>query len=207
MCERPGALLLACQQAINLVPVGMLDINSSHTVYVRPIPRRGLIFGIVSMALLMASVDANIVATALPAIQHDLHAPVNWAGWTITIYSLGQALIMPVAGRISDQFGRKKVFVGAAVLFTAASLACALANNIVLLVALRAIQSIGGGAFMSSATGIVADNFGRGRDRALGMFTSILPIGGSSGRCSADSSSPTGRGAASSWSTCRSGSC
>ena len=175
---RVARVLIACQQAINLVPVGTLDINSPDTVLSRPFPRRGLIFGIVSMALLMASVDANIVATALPALQHDLHAPVNWAGWTITIYSLGQALIMPVAGRISDQFGRKKVFVGAAVLFTAASLACGFADNIALLVALRAVQSIGGGAFMPSATGIVADHFGRGRDRALGMFTSILPIGG-----------------------------
>jgi MFS family permease len=63
------------------------------------------------------------------------------------------------------------------VLFTAASLACGFADNIALLVGLRAIQSVGGGAFMPSATGIVADNFGRGRDRALGMFTSIPPIG------------------------------
>lgn len=141
-------------------------------------PRRGLIFAIVSIALFMASVDATIVATALPAIQNDLHAPVTWSGWTITIYALGQVLTMPVAGRISDQYGRKKVFLISIVLFTAASLACGFAGNIYLLVVLRAIQSFGGGAFMPSATGIVADHFGPGRDRAIGMFTSILPIGG-----------------------------
>ncbi len=158
--------------------VASIEISSPDTAIARPFPRRGLVFGIVSMALLMASVDASIVATALPAIQHELGARVNWAGWTITIYALGQVLTMPVAGRISDQFGRKKVFVGAAMLFTAASLACGFAGNIAVLVVLRAIQAIGGGAFMPSATGIVADHFGPGRDRAIGMFTSILPLGG-----------------------------
>lgn len=146
-----------------------------------PLPRRRLIFAIVSIALFMASVDATIVASALPSIQADLGARVTWSGWTITIYMLGQVLTMPVAGRISELFGRKKVLLIAVGLFTVASLACGFANDIGLLVVLRAVQSIGGGAFMPSATGIVAEHFGSGRDRALGMFTSILPIGGIAG--------------------------
>jgi EmrB/QacA subfamily drug resistance transporter len=145
------------------------------------LPRRRLVFAIVSMALFMSSVDQTIVATALPAIQHDLHAQINWSSWTITIYALGQVLAMPVAGKISDQFGRKKVFLISVVVFTAASLACGFCDNIFVLVLLRAVQAIGGGAFMPSATGIVSDHFGRDRDRALGMFTSILPIGGIAG--------------------------
>lgn len=143
-----------------------------------PQPRRYLVFGIVSIALFMASVDQTIVATALGTLQKDLHAPVNWSSWTITVYALGQILVMPLAGRISDQYGRHRVFIGAVALFTAASLACGLANDIYTLVALRAVQSIGGGAFMPSATGIVADQFGPERDRAIGLFTSIFPIGG-----------------------------
>jgi EmrB/QacA subfamily drug resistance transporter len=143
-----------------------------------PAERRWLIFAIVSLALLMASVDQTIVATALPTLQRDLHGTVNWASWTITIYALGQILVMPLAGRLGDQFGRKRIFVGAAVLFTVASLCCGLANDIYVLVALRAVQAIGGGAFMPSATGIVAEQFGRDRDRALGLFASVFPIGG-----------------------------
>jgi MFS family permease len=139
--------------------------------------RRWLIFGIVSVALLMASIDQTIVATALPAIQSDLHAQINWSGWTITIYSLGQLLVMPLAGRISDQYGRRKVFIFAVVVFTTASLCCGLANDIYVLVGLRAVQSLGGGAFMPSASGIVSDHFGKDRDRALGFFASIFPIG------------------------------
>ncbi|WP_246186780.1 MFS transporter [Microlunatus speluncae] len=143
-----------------------------------PSPRRWLIFAVVSMALFMASVDHTVVAIALPSIQADLGSGLEWASWTVTIYSLGQVLIMPLAGKLSDQFGRKKVFVIAVVLFTVASLLCGLVDNIYLLVVLRGIQAIGGGAFMPAATGIVADNFGPNRDRAVGMFTSVFPIGG-----------------------------
>jgi EmrB/QacA subfamily drug resistance transporter len=139
---------------------------------------RLVIFATVSIALLMASVDQTIVATALPSIQRDLGAHVNWSSWTITVYALGQVMVMPLAGKIGDQFGRKQIFLGAAVLFTAASLCCGLADNIYLLIVLRAIQAIGGGAFMPSATGIVTDLFGKDRDRAVGLFSSIFPIGG-----------------------------
>jgi EmrB/QacA subfamily drug resistance transporter len=133
---------------------------------------------IVSIALFMSSVDQTIVATALPALQHDLHARVNLTGWTITVYSLGQVLAMPLAGKISDQYGRRKVFLAAVTLFTTASLCCGFANDIYLLIVLRAVQALGGGAFMPSATGIVSDLFGRDRDRAVGLFSSIFPIGG-----------------------------
>ncbi len=132
----------------------------------------------VSIALLMSSVDQTIVATALPALQRDLHAPVNWSTWTITIYSLGQILVMPLAGKAGDQYGRKQIFLGAAVLFTTASLCCGFADSIGLLIVLRAAQAIGGGAFMPSATGIVSEIFGAERDRAVGLFSSIFPIGG-----------------------------
>lgn len=141
-------------------------------------PRRKLVFVIASLGLFMASVDQTVVATALSAIQHDLHAGIQWSSWTITIYALGQVLVMPLAGKISDMYGRKRVFLIAAVIFTTSSLLCGLAGNIYILVVLRAVQAIGGGAFMPSASGIVADHFGHNRDRALGMFSSIFPIGG-----------------------------
>jgi EmrB/QacA subfamily drug resistance transporter len=140
--------------------------------------RRLVVFAVVSIALLMSSVDQTIVATALPALQRELHAQVNWSSWTITIYALGQVLMMPLAGKLGDQFGRKQVFLGAAVLFTAASLCCGLADNIYLLIGLRGVQALGGGAFMPSVTGIITELFGRNRDRAVGLISSIFPIGG-----------------------------
>jgi EmrB/QacA subfamily drug resistance transporter len=145
---------------------------------VEPLARRKLVFVIVSIALFMSSIDQTIVATALPAIEHDLHAGINWSGWTITIYALGQVIAMPMAGKMSDMYGRKKVFGVSAAVFTLSSLCCGFAPNIALLLVPRFIQALGGGAFMPSATGIVSDHFGPERDRAVGMFTSIMPVGG-----------------------------
>jgi MFS family permease len=76
----------------------------------QPGPSRRLIFGIVAVALFMSSIDTTIVATALPAIHTSLRATINWAGWTITIYSLGMVVVLPIAGKISDEFGRRRVF-------------------------------------------------------------------------------------------------
>jgi EmrB/QacA subfamily drug resistance transporter len=140
--------------------------------------RRKLVFGIVSIGLFMASIDQTIVATALPDIERDLRASVNWSAWTITIYALGQVIAMPMAGKLSDIYGRKTVFLVATAVFTISSLCCGFAGNIVMLLIPRFIQALGGGAFMPSATGIVSDHFGAERDRAVGMFTSILPVGG-----------------------------
>ena len=139
--------------------------------------RRFLIFGVTAIALFMASIDQTIVSTALGTLQHDLHTAINWATWTITVYALGQIVVMPIAGALSDIYGRKKLFLSAVVVFTVASLACGLSTNIYEMIALRALQALGGGAFMPSATGIVSDHFGADRDRAIGMFTSIFPIG------------------------------
>lgn len=136
-----------------------------------------VIFFIVASVMSMGAIDQTIVSTALPTLQRDLHTQISWSGWTITIYQLGQVIAMPITGRISDQFGRKRVFLVAIVVFTFASLACGLSTNIYELVGFRALQALGGGAFMPSATGIVADTFGKNRDRAIGMFTSIVPIG------------------------------
>jgi EmrB/QacA subfamily drug resistance transporter len=152
-------------------PVGGVDPGE-------PLPRRRLVFAIVSLGLFMAAVDSTIVATALHPIGQSLRSTINWTAWTVTIYQLGQIMAMPLAGKISDQFGRKKVYVLSAVIFTTSSLACGLSTSIYMLVAFRLIQAIGGGAFMPSASGIVADHFGRDRDKALAMFTSIFPIGG-----------------------------
>jgi EmrB/QacA subfamily drug resistance transporter len=140
-------------------------------------PSRRLIFAIASSALFMSSVDLTIVATALPAIHEGLHATINWAGWIITMYSLGMAVSLPMAGRFSDQFGRKKFFLCCVALFTSASLVCGLSINIYMLIAARALQAFGGGAFQPSAAGIVSDHFGLDRDRALGMFGTIAAGG------------------------------
>jgi len=140
--------------------------------------RRVIIFAVVALALLMSSLDQTIVATALHALQHGLDTSINWASWTITAYSLGLILMLSVSGKLSDRYGRRRLFLASVVVFAGASLCCGLANNIYLLIVLRGIQAAGGAGFTPSATGIVVDHFGPSRDRAVGLFGSIFPIGG-----------------------------
>jgi len=139
--------------------------------------RRVLVFSIIAMALMMMAIDSTIVATALHALQHDLNASINWVGWTMTAYSFGFLLLLPVTGKLSEEFGRRRVFLFSVSAFTIASLLCGLANNIYVLVALRAVQAAGGAGFTPSATGLIIDHFGDDRDRAVGLFGSIFPIG------------------------------
>ncbi|MGH7000339.1 MAG: MFS transporter, partial [Stellaceae bacterium] len=137
-----------------------------------------MVFTIVALALLMMAIDSTIVATALHSLQHGLHTSVNWAGWTLTAYSFGFVLMLPVSGRLSVWYGRRRVFLGSVIAFTAASLCCGLADNIYVLIALRAMQAAGGAGFTPSATGIIVDHFGDARDRAISLFGSIFSIGG-----------------------------
>jgi len=139
--------------------------------------RRVLVFCIIAMALMMMAIDSTIVATALHALQHDLHASINWVGWTMTAYSFGFLLMLPVTGKLSEEYGRRRVFLFSVSAFTVASLLCGLANNVYVLVALRAVQAAGGAGFTPSATGLIIDHFGDDRDRAVSLFGSIFPIG------------------------------
>lgn len=142
-----------------------------------PAPHRVLIFAVVAMALLMSSLDGTIVATALRAIERGLGASLNWTSWVITAYSVGMVLVLPLAGKLGDRFGRRRYFLFSAMVFTSASLCCGLATNIYVLIGLRIIQAAGGAGFTPSATGIITDHFGSARDRAVGLFGSIFPIG------------------------------
>jgi len=140
--------------------------------------RKYLIFFVASLALLMASIDSTIVATALTSIQNSLGAKLNWTGWVITVYQLTMMTMMPLMGRISDEWGRKRVFLASVIIFTGSSLLCALATNIYALIFFRFLQALGGGSLMPSAIGIVGDSFKEHRARAIGLFTSIFPLGG-----------------------------
>ncbi|MGH7911795.1 MAG: MFS transporter [Candidatus Dormibacteraceae bacterium] len=142
-----------------------------------PQGRRYVIFLVSCIAVLMASIDSTIVATALPTMTRDLHTSLNWTTWTITIYSLGQITALPIAGRLSDSLGRRRMFLCYVALFTGSSLAAGLAGNVYLLIALRFLQALGGGGLMPSTMGVVADLFVRDRDRAIGLVSTVFPIG------------------------------
>jgi EmrB/QacA subfamily drug resistance transporter len=126
----------------------------------------------------MYSIDSTVVAVAFPNFIEDFGTNVLWAAWTISIYLIAVTSVMPLMGNLSDGFSRKKVFLISLILFTVSSLACGLAPNIYSLVVFRFFQGVGGASFLPTAAGIVSDQFPENRERAIGLFTSIFPIGG-----------------------------
>src|SRR4051795_10150238 len=140
--------------------------------------RKYIFFGLAALGVLMASIDSTIVAVGLPQLEKGLQAPLIWVGWTLTAYQLVQVVMLPLAGKLSDSLGRRRVFLFCVGTFTLGSLLCGLAPSIGFLIVARAIQAIGGGGLMPSAVGIISDHYRERRAQARGLFTSVLPIGG-----------------------------
>lgn len=140
----------------------------------RPYP----IFAAASLSLFMVSMDGTAVAVALPSLIREFDTTVVWAGWTLSIYMIAVASVMPLMGRLSDTFGRKPLYLASLLLFTLSSLACGLAPNIATLVACRFLQGLGAAGFLPTAVGIVSDQLPESRERAIGLFSSIFSVGG-----------------------------
>src|SRR6202050_4840509 len=100
------------------------------------------------LAMFMAALDQTIVATALPRIATDLRG-LSKLSWVATAYLLTSAISTPLYGKIGDQFGRKKVFQFAIILFLIGSALCGISQNMNQLVAFRALQGLGAGGLVS----------------------------------------------------------
>jgi len=128
------------------------------------------------LTMLLAALDQTIVATALPRIAIDLHG-LNKLSWVATAYLLTSAVSTPLYGKISDQFGRKKIFQFAIILFLVGSALCGISQNMNQLVAFRAIQGLGAGGLMSLSMTVVGDIVSpRQRGKYLGYFGAVFAI-------------------------------
>ena len=138
---------------------------------------RYLIFATVSLSLLMTGVAGTSIAVALEAIRSSFDASVILVGWVIAIFQLALTASMPVVGKISDVLGRRFTFMACVGLYIVGSVMAALSPDIGFLIASRFVQALGGGGFLPSAVGIVAEEFPQARQRAVGFFSSIFPVG------------------------------
>jgi len=125
----------------------------------------------------MASVAGTTVSVAFPTIISELNASLVLSGWVLSVYQLVAIGTMPLIAKMSDALGRKRIFMMCTLLFTIGSTLSAFAPNVILLILARAVQAIGGGGLLPSATGIVSEEFPETRQRAIGLFSSIFPIG------------------------------
>ncbi|MYM93473.1 MDR family MFS transporter [Duganella vulcania] len=116
---------------------------------------RAIYMGLVIMIGLSA-LDQSIVATALPRIVTDLGG-IAHLSWVVTAYVLASTAMMPLYGKLSDQYGRKPLLYTAIATFLAGSALCGLAQNMTELIAFRAIQGLGAGGFLPLAQIVIGD--------------------------------------------------
>lgn len=125
----------------------------------------------------MAFIDGTVVNVALPVLQRDLNASATAALWVIEAYALLLAALILVGGALGDLLGRRKVYAVGIALFTLASVACGLAQNINQLIAARAVQGVGGALLVPGSLSIIGASFsGAARGRAIGTWSGATSI-------------------------------
>jgi len=138
------------------------------------------VFGLV-VGLFLAGLDGSIVAVAMPTIAGTLGGFSRLA-WVSTSYIVMTAMATPLLGKLSDIFGRRRIYLVSINIFLVSSLLCGLAQNIEQLILFRALQGIGGGGIGAITFAIVAELVSpRERGKYMGLFVSVYAVSGVAG--------------------------
>ena len=125
----------------------------------------------------LAFVDSTVVNVALPAIQHSLDASAAQAQWVVEAYVLLLSSLLLCGGALGDRLGRKRVFMFGAVVFVAASMACAASRSITMLIAARAVQGVGAAFLVPGSLSLISSAFPKDeRGKAIGTWSAFSGI-------------------------------
>jgi MFS family permease len=153
-------------------------------------PWRLLLLVVFGTGVFLAGLELMITAVALPSILADLVAAngtsawveLRKASWIINAYLLVYILMMPLAGRLADLWGTRRLFVVALVVFTLGSVLAGIAQDLDQLIGARVVQAVGGGVLVPVGTAAAAHLFdGHGRARALGVVGALTFLGMAAG--------------------------
>ncbi|MER6676038.1 DHA2 family efflux MFS transporter permease subunit [Streptomyces sp. NPDC000983] len=152
------------------------DTHARHGTVVREnVPGNVLVpIGALLLGMLLAALDQTIVSTALPTIVSDLGG-MEHLSWVVTAYLLASTAATPLWGKLGDQYGRKRLFQIAIVIFLIGSALCGMAQDMPQLIGFRALQGLGGGGLMVLSMAIVGDLVPpRERGRYQGLFGAVF---------------------------------
>ncbi|WP_260596869.1 MFS transporter [Sphingomonas endolithica] len=136
-------------------------------------PNAGWILAATMLASSLAFIDGSVTNVALPSIGRDLDGGTAGLQWIVNAYLLPLSALLLVGGAAGDHFGRRRVLVIGTALFAVASLLCAIAPSLPLLLAARALQGVGAALLMPNSLGILGSAFkGESRGRAVGTWAS-----------------------------------
>ena len=138
---------------------------------------RPFILAATILASAMGFIDGSVVTIALPSIERDLSAPFETIQWVVNGYTLTLGSILLIGGAAGDRYGRRRVFVMGIVIFTVASVACALAPGVTLLIAARLVQGIGAALMVPQSLALITASFPKTvRGQAIGVWAAASAI-------------------------------
>ena len=144
--------------------------------------RKWLIFSVTATGTFMGTLDGGIVNIALPSMAKQFGANIENIQSVVSIYLLAVTCFLPVFGKLSDMYSRKKMYLGGFALFGVGSVLCSLAGNLPFMVFARALQGLGSSAMMANSQAIIAKAFsGKTRGRALGGIGAVVALGSLAG--------------------------
>jgi EmrB/QacA subfamily drug resistance transporter len=138
---------------------------------------------VLCVGMLMIVLDATIVNVALPSIQDDLGFSQSNLAWVVNAYLIAFGGLLLLAGRIGDLIGQRRIFLIGLVIFTGASLLCALSQSQGMLIGARFVQGVGGALTSAVILGMIVTMFPEPREqaKAIGVYTFVAVAGGSIG--------------------------
>jgi EmrB/QacA subfamily drug resistance transporter len=126
--------------------------------------------------MFLGAIDQTIVATALPAMAGELHG-IQYMAWAVAAYLLTSTASTPIYGKLSDLYGRRRLFVSAIGIFLLGSIICGAAQSMSMLIGGRAVQGLGGGGLITLAQTIMADMVPpRERGRYQAYFSGVYSV-------------------------------
>ena len=128
------------------------------------------------LAIVVSSLDQNIVSTALPSIAGELGG-VAYLSWIVTAFMLTSTISAPIYGKLSDMYGRRRLFTVSIAIFLTSSVLCTLVGSLPQLIAARALQGFGAGGLVTLSQSTIGDLVGpRQRGRYQGYFSGAMAV-------------------------------
>jgi DHA2 family multidrug resistance protein len=153
-------------------------LNPHHPTLKLDKLEHGVLTVAIMMAVLLQVLDTTIANVALPHMMASMSATRETINWVLTSYIVASAIAIPITGWLADRVGRKRLFVWSVIAFTAASVLCAMAQNLPQMVVFRALQGVSGAFLVPIAQAVMFDiNPPSKHARAMAMFGMGVMIG------------------------------
>ena len=140
----------------------------------RPAVNKWVVALVVMLPTFIEVMDTSVVNVSMPHIQGSLSAGVDEVTWVLTSYLVANAIIIPITGWLAGHFGRKRYLIFSIMMFTCASILCAAAPSLKVLILARVLQGLGGGGLQPLSQAILLETFPR---REHGMAMAVFGMG------------------------------